>query len=47
MSDVVIDPASPESGRLDGCDPPLQSLRATGAPRDMAQSGAWCRSHLQ
>ena len=38
MSDVAIDPASPESGRLDRCDPPLQGLGASGTPRDMSQS---------
>jgi hypothetical protein len=47
MPDVAIDPASPEPGRLDGCDPPLQGLWASGTPRDMPQSGAGRRGHLQ
>jgi hypothetical protein len=47
MSDVAIDPASPEPGCLDGCNPPLQGLWASGTPRDMSQSGARRRGHLQ
>ena len=47
MPGVTLDPASPESGRLDGRASSLQGLWASGTPRDMPQSGAWRCSHLQ
>jgi hypothetical protein len=47
MPDVAVYPAPPEPGRLDGCNPPLQRLRASGTPSDMPQPGTRSGSHLQ
>ena len=47
MSQVAIHPASPEPGRLDCCDPPLQRLWRPDAPCDMPESRAPSFGNLQ
>ena len=47
MSRVALAPASPEPGFFDGCDAPLECLRAASAPGDMPEARARGRGDLQ